>query len=65
MNFEHLCDLWILFELTCILPLLEYVHAFIKFAQMKDVFVCDLVVIIKVCQGDQYNMYLEHIPTSL
>jgi hypothetical protein len=29
------------------------------------VFVCDLVVIIKPCQGDQYNMYVEHIPTSL
>jgi hypothetical protein len=26
---------------------------------MRDVFVCDLVVAIKVCQGDMYNMYLE------
>jgi hypothetical protein len=27
---------------------------------MWDVFVCNLVVAIKVCQGDLYNMYLEH-----
>jgi len=26
---------------------------------MQDVFMCDLVVIIKVYQGDMYNMYLE------
>ncbi len=34
-------------------------HALVKFAQMRDVFVCDLVVTIKVYQGDLYNMYCE------
>jgi hypothetical protein len=34
-------------------------HVLIKFAQMGDVFVCDLVATIKVCEGDLYNMYLE------
>jgi hypothetical protein len=34
-------------------------HAFKKFAHMKDVFVCNLVIDIKVYQGDLYNMYLE------
>jgi hypothetical protein len=34
-------------------------HVLIIFAHMQDVFVCDLVVAIKVCQGDMYNMYLE------
>jgi hypothetical protein len=55
-NYEHLCDLQILLELVYILPLLEFVHALIEFAQMWDVFVCDLVAAIKVCQGDMYNM---------
>ncbi len=59
MNYEHLCDLQILLGLACILSLLELVHVFIKFVQMKDVFMCNLMVIIKVCQGDLYNMYLE------
>ncbi len=31
-NYEHLCDLQILLGLACILPLLESVHALIKFA---------------------------------
>jgi len=35
-------------------------HVLIKFAQFRDVFVCDLVVAIKVCQGNVYNMYCVH-----
>jgi hypothetical protein len=31
-NYEHLCDLQILLGLACILPILEFVHALIKFA---------------------------------
>jgi hypothetical protein len=36
----------ILFRLAYILQQLEFVHVFIKFAQMRDVFVCNLVVTI-------------------
>jgi hypothetical protein len=56
---QHLCDFQILLGLPCILTLLEFVHALIKFAQIRDVFVCDLMAIIKVNQRDLYNMYLE------
>jgi hypothetical protein len=59
LNYQHLCDLHILLGLACIFPLLESVHAFIKFPQFKDVFVFDLVAAIKVCQGDVYNMYCD------
>ncbi len=30
LNYEHLCDLEILLELVCILPLLEFVYVFMK-----------------------------------
>jgi hypothetical protein len=43
-------------KLTCILSFLEFVHVLIKFTQMQDIFVCDLVVDVKVYQGDLYNM---------
>jgi hypothetical protein len=56
MNYKHLCDLQFLLEFGCILPLLN-MHVFIKFAKMKDVFVCNLVDAIKVYYGDLYNMY--------
>ncbi len=59
LNYEHLCDLQILLVLACILPLLESIHALVKFAQMQDMFVCDLVAIVKVCQVDIFNMYCD------
>jgi hypothetical protein len=34
-------------------------HVLIKFAQLRVVFVCDLVATIKVCQSDVYNMYYD------
>jgi len=55
LNYEHLCDLHILLGFACILPLLESMHALIKFAQFKNVYVCHLV-----CQGDVYNIYCDH-----
>jgi hypothetical protein len=59
LNYENLCDLQVLLGLACILPLLESIHALTKFTQINDVYVCDLVVVIKVCQGDIYMMYYD------
>ncbi len=59
LNYEHLCNLQILLVLACILHLLKFVHAFVKFAQVQDMFVCDLVVAVKVCQVDLFNMYCD------
>jgi hypothetical protein len=47
LNYERLCDLQVLLGLSCILPSLKSIHALIKFAQMKDVYVRDLVAVIK------------------
>ncbi len=59
LNHEHLCDNHSLFGLVYIFPLLESMHVLIKFAQSKAVIICDLVVAIKVCQGDVYSMYYD------
>jgi hypothetical protein len=56
-NYEHLCDLQILLELSCIFPLLEFVHVYIKFAWIWNVFVCDLVAAINVCKTNIFNIY--------
>jgi hypothetical protein len=40
--------------LNPVMPLLEGVHSLIKFAQLKDVFVCDFIAIY---EGDVYNMF--------
>jgi len=59
LNYKNLCDLQVLLGLVCILPLLEFFHAFIKFAQMRDLYVCDLVATIKVNQVDIYMMHCD------
>jgi hypothetical protein len=45
----NLCDIVTILGLPCNLPILEFVYALMKFAQSIDVFVCDYIVIIKIC----------------
>jgi uncharacterized membrane protein len=56
-NLNLLCGLHMLLGLFCLLPLLEVVHALIKFAQGRDIFICDFVVAVKICQVDLCMMY--------
>jgi len=51
VNFELLCDVNLFISLACLMPMLETIHALIKFTQKMDVFVCDYVVVIKICLG--------------
>jgi hypothetical protein len=39
--------------------LLESIHAFIKFAQRQNVFVCDFVAAIKLDQFNLFGMYCD------
>jgi hypothetical protein len=55
LNF--LCDLHILLGLSYLMPLLEVMNAIIKFAQGGDVFICDFVTTIKICQTNFYMVY--------
>ncbi len=50
-NFERLVDLDMLLYLSYTLPLLKYVHNFIKFSQGNDIFVCDFLCAMKICQA--------------
>jgi len=49
LNFNLLCDLHTLLNLSYLLPLLEVVNILIKFAQRKNIFNCNFVTIIKIC----------------
>ncbi len=56
-NLNFLCDVEVILGLHCILPLFECVHNLIKVAQIKDVFVCNFVEIVKVAQQELYSLY--------
>ncbi len=60
-NSYLLCDVQVMLGLVAIFPLLQFVHNFIKFRQLKDVFVCDFVVAIKVHQGGIFSLYIDLI----
>ncbi len=42
-------------ELHVIIPLLDFVHVLIKMPQFHDVFICDFIDAMKVCQLELYQ----------
>ncbi len=48
VNFELLCDVNLFIFFSCLLPMLETIHALIKFAEKRNVCVCDYVAAIKI-----------------
>jgi hypothetical protein len=58
-NLCLLIDVEMLLGLNVVMPLLEVVHSLIKFAQLRDVFVCDFIVAVNICEGDVYRMYCD------
>ncbi len=64
-NVVNLCDVGTILGLPCVLPMLEFVDALMKFAQARDVFICDYkdyIVVVKIFQVDLYKMYSD--PTT-
>jgi hypothetical protein len=62
-DFELFYDVNLLIYLSFLLPMLETIHVLIKFAQKKDVFVCDFITAIKICQKQLYFHYF-HLETK-
>ncbi len=58
-SLELLCDVEMFLGLTCIIPMLEFVQGLSKFAQNRDIFICDFVVVVKECEAQLYQMYCD------
>jgi hypothetical protein len=59
INYELLCDVETVMGLTFVLPMLEAVQYLSKLAQYKDIFICDFVLAVKLCQFKIYTMYVD------
>ena len=57
---DLLCDPTCLLGMCALLPLIECLDSLITFAQKQDVFICDFIGAVKVCEGQLYNMYNCH-----
>jgi len=60
-NLNFLRDLELILGLHAILPLLDYVRTLIKFAQSHNMFICDVIDVVKIYQlkfyNDPYNIF--------
>jgi hypothetical protein len=54
-NLNFFCDLELILGLHAILPLLDYVHTLIKFAQSHNMFICNVIDTMKIYQLKLYN----------
>jgi uncharacterized membrane protein len=63
LNLDLICDIHTLLALFCLLPLLEVVNYLIKFAKGRDVFICDFVIIVEICQVYFFMMYFDPMIT--
>jgi hypothetical protein len=58
-NLCLLTNVKMLLGLNAIMPLLEAIHFLIKFAQLCDMFVCDFITTVKICEKVVYHMYYD------
>jgi hypothetical protein len=61
-NLNFLCDVQFILGLPCILLMVECVHALVKLAQSKDVFMCDFVEFVKLAQHELYWFIVIFMP---
>lgn len=52
-----LLDPYPLLGMCALLPLLEAVDTLVNFAQKRDIYICDFVAAVKICQASLYKMY--------
>jgi len=60
-NLNLLCDVETFLGLSYIIPLLGCMQSLSKFVQVWDIFICDFVDAIKVCERDLYKLYVDPI----
>jgi hypothetical protein len=53
-NLDQLYDVQMMFGLASLFPMLVVVHSLIKFAELLDVFMCDVNVAVCLCNANLF-----------
>jgi hypothetical protein len=66
-NLGLLYDIHLLLGLNYVLLLFENMQSLLKFVQNKDIFICDFIDAMKICQGQLYTHCIMtlHLPFAL
>ena len=62
-NFDYFSNIEVLLSLSCFIPILNVVHCLIKLSQACDIFICDFLQVVKLCQPDLARMFIDD-PTT-
>ena len=57
--FDLLANVEVLLSLACFIPLLDVVYHLMKLSQEKDIFICDFMQVVKVCQGELARRFID------
>jgi len=58
-NLKILFDVDIMLVLHSLMPFFHIMHVSIKFVQMRDVYICDFVIAMKLTQMGFYQLYID------
>jgi hypothetical protein len=58
-NFDFLVDIELLLSLACFISLLDVVHYLIRLSQARDIFICDFMQAIKLCQEELARKFID------
>lgn len=58
-NFNMLADIEVLLSLSVFIPLVNAVHCLIKLSQGRDIFICDFLSAVKLCQAELARMFVD------
>ncbi len=61
VNYELLCDIEIIMGHTCLFLMLEALQGLSKYAQNREIFICDFMGNVKFCQANLHNTYCDEV----
>jgi len=64
-NFNYMMDIEVLLSLACFIPILNVIHYLIKLSEARNVFICDFMQSIKVCQASLAKMFVDETTTFM
>jgi len=58
-NFDLLSNIELLLSLACFIPLINAIHCLIKLSQAGNIFICDFMQTVKLCQDELACMFVD------
>jgi len=58
-NFDLLCDIEVLLSLACFVPFINAMHCLIKLSEARNIFICNFLQVVKLCQEGLAQMFLD------